>query len=62
MVSITYICKHCGHRHELNGFWRWFFTPHFGSRKFIRCTHCKKLTRMYRADGKKFFDTPWEKK
>ena len=40
MKPIYYVCKFCGETNELTGFWRWFFTPHFGNKKWMKCSKC----------------------
>ena len=39
-IDLTYICKECGKENKITSFWKWFSTPHFGSKKWIRCKHC----------------------
>ena len=46
--TIYYTCRHCGETNELTGFWRWFFTPHFGSKKWMKCDRCKLKSFMTR--------------
>ena len=39
-MKLYYTCKFCGETNELTGFWRWFFTPHFGNKKWFKCSKC----------------------
>lgn len=39
-IDLTYICKECGKENKITSFWKWFSTPHFGSKKWIKCKHC----------------------
>lgn len=61
-MKIKYVCPKCGHRYYITSFWRWFFTPHFGASKFIRCPECNKVRLMHRWDGRRWLDWPTEKK
>ena len=58
-VDLTYICKECGKENKITSFWKWFSTPHFGSKKWIKCEHCNaKKHFMQRKDwaGPKWLD------
>ena len=40
-IKLKYKCKHCGETYVLTGScWKWFSTPHFGSRKWLKCKKC----------------------
>ena len=39
-MKLKYTCRYCGETNEINSFWKWFSTPHFGSKKWIKCEHC----------------------
>ena len=39
-IDLTYVCKECGEENKITSFWKWFSTPHFGSKKWIKCEHC----------------------
>ena len=55
-VDLTYICKECGKENKITSFWKWFSTPHFGSKKWIKCDHCSaKKHSMQRKD----WSGPW---
>lgn len=58
MKPINYICRHCGTTNTIKTFWRWFFTPHFGSKKWIKCKECERHSLMTRMDweGPKWLD------
>ena len=56
MKEIKYTCRYCGKANTITTFWKWFWTPHFGSRKWIKCKHCEaKRHFMKRQDWNK----PW---
>ena len=59
MKPILYVCRYCNEVHSINSFWKWFFTPHFGAKKYMRCKNCGKLHAMSRVDGKKIWDLPF---
>jgi DNA-directed RNA polymerase subunit RPC12/RpoP len=40
-MNLKYTCKYCGKTNEINSFWKWFFTPHFGAKKWLKCKHCE---------------------
>ena len=47
---------------QIVGFWRWFFTPHFGSKKWLKCKRCNsKRHYMVRVHTKfpSWVDLPW---
>lgn len=52
MKPIYYICHYCDHKNSINTFWKWFSTPHFGSKKWIKCECCKKYHAMERLNYK----------
>ena len=39
-MKVRYICKHCGNVNSIDSFWKWFWTPHLGAKKYLRCRHC----------------------
>lgn len=47
---INYTCRHCGATNFIIGFWQWFFTPHLGSKKYIKCQSCGKYHAMARKN------------
>lgn len=47
---INYTCRHCGATNVIIGFWQWFFTPHFGSKKYMKCSVCGKYHAMERKN------------
>ena len=52
-MKIRYICKYCGKVNSIDSFWKWFWTPHFGNMKWLKCKHC---------DSKKHFMARWDQK
>lgn len=56
MRTLRYTCRECGCINKITKFTTWFFTPHFGAKKWLKCKHC---------DAKKHFMTrlnwnhPW---
>ena len=40
MKTLKYTCKQCGATNTITTFWRWFFTPHFGNKKWLKCSSC----------------------
>lgn len=60
-MKVRYTCKHCAHTNEITSFWKWFLTPHLGTKKLLECSHCKLTSYMYRQDGRKILDWPIEK-
>ena len=61
-MRVRYFCKYCKALNEITKFWAWFWIPHVGASKYLRCRECGKLQVMPRADGLKFIDWPVEKK
>lgn len=62
-MKVRYTCKHCEHTNEITSFWKWFWTPHLGAKKWLKCNYCEaKRHFMKRQDGRKWFDWPTEKK
>lgn len=56
MKEIKYTCRYCGETNTIKTFWGWFWTPHFGAKKWIKCKHCEaKRHFMKRQDWNK----PW---
>ena len=43
----VFTCGKCGHQF-IPSFWIWFFVPHFGSRRYMRCEKCKEIHWMRR--------------
>ena len=52
MKPIKYTCRHCGTTNTIKTFWRWFFTPHLGSMKWIKCKECYTRSFMPRNNYK----------
>ena len=60
-MKVSYKCRYCGYTNEITSFWKWFLTPHFGAKKWIRCEACNDRHYMERQDGRKWLDWPTEK-
>ena len=56
-IDLTYICKECGNENKITGFWKWFSTPHFGSKKWIKCKHCN--TKKHYMQRKNWSGPKW---
>ena len=63
-MKLKYTCRKCGETNEINGFWKWFWTPHFGARKRIKCKNCGITNFMDRQGwtGPKWLDWPKDSK
>ena len=63
-MKLKYTCRKCGETNEINGFWKWFCTPHFGAKKLIRCKYCGLKHYMERQNwsGPKWLDWPKDSK
>ena len=62
-VDLTYTCKDCGSYNKITSFWKWFWTPHLGSKKFLKCDYCSSEHFMKRENwtGPKWLDWPKNK-
>ena len=60
MKPIKYTCRRCGATNAITSFWQWFFTPHFGSKKWLKCYQCELKNFMSRRGwtGPKWLDWP----
>ena len=47
--TLYYTCRHCATVNSITGFWRWLRTPHFGSKKYLKCKSCGKYHAMERV-------------
>ena len=45
--KFVFTCKHCGHQF-IPSFWTWFFVLHIGSKRYMKCEKCKKISWMRR--------------
>lgn len=45
--KFVFTCPHCKCQF-IPSFWTWFFVPHFGSRRYMRCEKCKQIHWMRR--------------
>ena len=43
----TFTCPKCGHRF-IPSFWTWFLVPHIGSKRYLKCKNCNKISWMRR--------------
>ena len=39
-MKLKYTCRWCGATNEITSFWKWFITPHFGVKKYLKCQTC----------------------
>lgn len=61
-MKIRYICKYCGKVNSIDSFWKWFWAPHLGAKKYLKCRHCDAERHfMKRWDNRKWIDWPKEK-
>ena len=61
-MKVRYICKNCGRANSIDSFWIWFWTPHLGAKKYLKCRLCNaKRHFMKRWDNRKWIDWPKEK-
>ena len=62
-MILRYKCSFCGEENTITSFWKWFWTPHLGNKKLLRCKYCGEKHYMARKDQKwSMFDWPKEKK
>ena len=61
MKPVRYTCVKCGEENTITSFWTWFWTPHLGASKYLKCKACEQRNWMSRNDGRKWLDTPKEK-
>ena len=63
-MKIRYTCKYCGETNVIIKLWKWFWTPHFGVKKLIRCKYCGSKHYMERQNwsGPKWLDWPKDSK
>ena len=40
-MELKYTCKYCGNENKITSFWKWFCTPHFGAKKWLKCEYCE---------------------
>lgn len=60
-MEVKYTCKHCGETNYITSKWKWFLTPHLGTKKYLRCIKCNKKSYMKRQDNRKILDWYTEK-
>ena len=46
-AKFVFTCRKCGHQF-IPSFWSWFFVPHIGSRRYLKCEKCHKHSWMRR--------------
>lgn len=63
-MKLKYTCRYCGETNVITKFWKWFWTPHFGAKKLIRCKCCGSKHYMERQNwsGPKWLDWPKDSK
>lgn len=60
-MYLRYVCRECGKINLIDNGFKWFFTPHFGAKKYLKCIWCGRIHTMKRWDGRKWIDWPKEK-
>lgn len=45
--KFVFTCRHCEHQF-IPTFWVWFFVPHIGSRRYLKCEKCRTRSFMRR--------------
>lgn len=45
--KFVFTCPKCEHQ-AIPTFWTWFFVPHLGSRRYMKCEKCTKISWMRR--------------
>ena len=60
-MEVKYTCKYCNETNYIRSIRKWLSTPHFGTRKRLRCTKCGKISYMKRQDNRKILDWYTEK-
>lgn len=58
---LKYTCRHCGATNVIIGFWQWFFTPHFGNKKWLKCSGCDAKKHYMAKKGAKWSMIDWYK-
>ena len=61
-MKVRYKCKYCGYTNKITSALKWFFIPHLGAKKWIKCEACNDRHFMKRLDDRKWLDWPVEKK
>ena len=56
MMYLYYICPKCGTTNTIHSFWKWLITPHIGTRKYLKCSYCRKKSYMPRKDHMRYED------
>lgn len=46
-AKFVFTCRKCEHQY-IPSFWAWFFVPHIGSRRYLKCEKCKTRSFMRR--------------
>lgn len=39
-MKLNYTCRYCGATNTIMNLFRWFFIPHFGAKKWLKCQYC----------------------
>ena len=60
-MRVRYTCFYCHSTNTIYSPWKWFFTPHIGAKKWLKCRCCGIKHFMKRQDGRKWLDWPVEK-
>ena len=63
MKPIKYTCKYCGNTNTIDTIKQWLSTPHFGAKKYLKCTYCNSkrhyMTRQWNRS--QIFSIDWYK-
>jgi hypothetical protein len=63
-LDLTYTCKECSGENKITSFRKWFWTPHFGAKKWLKCSHCEAKRHFMKREnwsGPKWIDWPKNK-
>ena len=64
-MTLKYVCRLCNGTNEISGFWKWFWTPHFGAKKWLKCKHCtakRHFMKRLNWSGPSWIDWPKDSK
>lgn len=60
-MDLKYTCKYCKNTIHIQSFWKWFWTPHFGNKKWLKCKCCNSKRHFMSRQDKKFSMIDWYK-
>ena len=64
-MELKYTCRYCNKTNTITGKLKWFFTPHFGSKKLLKCQYCdskKHYMKRQNWSGPSWIDWPKDSK